>query len=138
MIATRSSDVDVPGFSETLPCKAESVSRARRLIRTSLNTWGLDGLIDSGVLVVSELVANSVQHSGCTLVRVSVQRRAEDRVRVTVSDKCRDMPVLGGPGADDETGRGLAIVEYLADVWTVDRRRWGKVVWAELIVKASA
>ncbi|MFJ6480235.1 MULTISPECIES: ATP-binding protein [unclassified Streptomyces] len=138
MIATRYSAVDVPGYSETLPCEAESASRARHLIRSALNTWGLESLIDSGLLVVSELVANSVQHRGCTLVRVSIQRRAEDRVRVTVSDKSRAVPLVGGPEAGDETGRGLVIVESLADVWAVDRRRWGKVVWAELFVEASA
>ncbi|MEX2984277.1 ATP-binding protein [Streptomyces sp. C36] len=137
MIATRASATGVPGYSETLPCEAESASEARRLVRAALNTWDLSSLTDNGVLVVSELVTNSVQHSRCSTLRVSVERRSENRVRVAVSDRSRRMPVPDAPEAKATSGRGLVIVEALADDWNVDRRRWGKVVWAELVNEVS-
>ncbi|UFQ16235.1 MULTISPECIES: ATP-binding protein [Streptomyces] len=138
VIATKPNATGSPGYNETLPCKAKSASQARQLVCAALNTWQLSHLIDDGQLIVSELVANAVQHSHCHSVRVSVERPTEDRVRVAVSDKSRTKPAAATPSVDEEAGRGLLLVDSVADDWGVDYRAWGKVVWAELRAEGSA
>jgi anti-sigma regulatory factor (Ser/Thr protein kinase) len=138
VIANRPNAIGSPGYSATLPCEAESASQARLLVSAALNTWQLSHLIDDGQLIVSELVANAVQHSHCHRVRVSVERPAGGRVRVAVSDKSRTKPAVATPNVDEEAGRGLLLVDSVADDWGVDYRGWGKVVWAELRTEGSA
>ncbi|MGI5374983.1 ATP-binding protein [Streptomyces sp. CA-251387] len=121
-----------PGYSETLPCSETSVSTARRLVRTALATWGLDHLDDDGTLIMSELVTNAVRHSGSPACRAIVTRPAPDRVRLAVTDRSRTMPDLMDAPPDAVGGRGLALVDSIADRWGSDRMHWGKRVWAEL------
>lgn len=86
---------------------------------------------DDVALIVSELVSNSVRHSGAKAnsgsIDVNVTVRA-GKIRVEVAD--------GGPGfsKDDARGEGmgLTIVEKLADQWGMDGGRRKFVVWAEL------
>ncbi|MEU1803886.1 ATP-binding protein [Streptomyces sp. NPDC019937] len=138
MTAIRPNAIGAPGYSETMPCEPESASRARRLVRAALNTWDLDPLIEDGMLIVSELVGNAARHSGCRLVRVSVRLHDRDRVRLTVTDKCRQLPTAQEPCCDDESGRGLMLVDAMADRWGTEYRTWGKIVWAELHAKGGA
>ncbi|MFD8726306.1 ATP-binding protein [Streptomyces sp. NPDC059629] len=122
------------GYSETLPCLKESAGTARRLVRTALAAWYLENLTDTGTLLVSELVANAVQHTNSRMIRVVVSRPSERFVRVGVVDKARVMPALVRPGQDLLTGgRGLLLVDALADRWGTDLYRWGKQVWAEMV-----
>ncbi|MFI8850972.1 ATP-binding protein [Streptomyces sp. NPDC053499] len=134
--AIRPHAIGAPGYSETWPCEAESVSRARSLVSAAISTWGLSHLIDDGTLVVSELVTNAVQHTDCSQVRVSITLTLRQRVRIAVSDRSIDLPepnlVEDGAG-DEEAGRGLLLVELLADYWDVKLHRWGKTVWADLL-----
>ncbi|MEU9922997.1 ATP-binding protein [Streptomyces griseoluteus] len=120
-----------PGYSETLPRRPESAATARRLLRAACAVWGLDALADDGALIVSELVANAVQHARRESIRVVIDRPDAARVRVGVADLSRTRPVQG---ADDnnEGGRGLRLVAALAADWGTDERRWGKIVWADL------
>lgn len=79
------------------------------------------------VLVVSELVSNSVRHGAKNGIDVKVTAR-EGRIRVEVADD--------GPGfaIDDPRGEGLglSIVEKLADRWGMNDDRTKFIVWAEL------
>ncbi|MGV9854711.1 ATP-binding protein [Streptomyces sp. NPDC003442] len=121
-----------PGYTETLPCTAPSAATARRLVRTALAVWGIEHRADAATLIVSELVANAVDHTDCRVIRVTVTRPAPDVVRIAVVDKCRTLPVPRTAGSDDERGRGLAVVEECAWRWGADRLPWGKRVWGEL------
>ncbi|MFD0315511.1 ATP-binding protein [Streptomyces flavalbus] len=122
-----------PGYTETLPCEEASASAARRLVRTALTAWGLDGLADDGCLIVSELVTNSLEHTACRNVRVTVSRPAPGWVRVAVVDKAHlSLPAMRTASAADTGGRGLVVVETLSDRWGTDLLGWGKRVWAEL------
>ncbi|MEU6539433.1 ATP-binding protein [Streptomyces sp. NPDC047000] len=121
-----------PGYTETLPCEAAGVAAARRFVRTAFSVWRLDYLADDGALIVSELMTNSVQHTECRNVRVIVTLPAPDRVRVAVVDTSRVLPARRSASDMDTDGRGLAIVEALADRSGVDLLRWGKRAWAEL------
>ncbi|WP_432109635.1 ATP-binding protein [Streptomyces sp. AA1529] len=121
-----------PGYSETLPREPESAAIARRLVRAACTAWALEAVADDAALVVSELVANAVQHARRESIRVVVERTGLRTVRVAVADFSRARPVARAVGEGDEDGRGLALVEELAVGWGADERRWGKVVWAEL------
>ncbi|MGW2052826.1 ATP-binding protein [Streptomyces sp. NPDC001840] len=132
---TRSTAIGAPAYSETLPCEDASARRARLLVGAALNAWGLGDLIDAGTLIVSELVANAVQHSGCPTMRVSISRGSDDRVRISVSDNSRAAPVVRKPCSDAEAGRGMLLIDAHAYRWNTDVCRWGKHVWAELLVE---
>ncbi|MGR6973191.1 ATP-binding protein [Streptomyces cynarae] len=123
-----------PGYSETLPGLEESAEVARKLVRTALSAWALEELADVGTLLVTELVANAVQHTNSRLIRVVISRPSERFVRIGVVDKARVLPEFIKPGDDLLTsGRGLLLVDALAERWGADLYRWGKQVWAELM-----
>jgi serine/threonine-protein kinase RsbW len=123
-----------PGYSETLPALEESAEAARKLVRIALAVWHLDDLTDSGVLLVTELVTNAVKHTNTRNIRVVVSRPSERFVRIGVVDKARVMPEMVNAGDDLLTsGRGLLLIDALAERWGTDMYRWGKQVWAELL-----
>lgn len=109
--------------------RPEAVSRARRTVHETLAAWGLDNLVDDMVLVASELVTNALQHASGPIVMVLQQR--DETVLVEVADVSSALPVPRSESADDESGRGLALVEALSDDWGYRRRgnRRGKWVW---------
>ncbi|QKW10262.1 ATP-binding protein [Streptomyces sp. NA04227] len=119
-------------YSETLPSEPESAAAARRLMNTATSRWGLEELAEESALVVTELVANAVQHARGEVIRVVVERTAVRTVRVAVADFSRELPRPRAPKDDAEDGRGLFMVAALAADWGTDERRWGKIVWAEL------
>jgi serine/threonine-protein kinase RsbW len=94
-------------------------------------------LLDTALLLVSELVTNSVRHSGAgTGEDVTVHVRAhEGECRVEVEDPGNDGEI--GPQAGsplDGTGVGLQLVETLSDQWGVARGPEGPTrVWARLV-----
>ena len=95
---------------------------ARRATREVLRRWELPSLVDRVVLVVSELVTNSVRY-GRPPLRLDL-RRLRSCVRVDVHDTVQDEPVLHGraPVEDDrESGRGLLIVSAVADELGVEQ-----------------
>lgn len=137
MTATRPHATGAPGYSETWPCEPKSAQRARSLVRAALNTWGLEVLLDDGALIISELVGNTVRHSGCRVFRASVMLMSSERVRLAVSDKSTVLPQIQQAPQGSVTGRGLLVVDELADRWNTDIQPWGKIVWAELRVRGA-
>ncbi|CAM5418885.1 hypothetical protein SALBM311S_10946 [Streptomyces alboniger] len=133
MTAARPNATGTPGYTETMPCEPESARRARLLVSAALDTWGIGELAEAGVQIVAELVNNAIDHTRCRNVRVLVTRPTEGVVRIGVADTCPATPEAGNPGEDSEEGRGLLLVDALSWRWGCDRKRWGKVVWAELI-----
>lgn len=89
---------------------------ARRAAREVLRRWELPALVDRVVLVVSELVTNSVRY-GRPPLRLDL-RRLRGCIRIDVHDAVLQEPALHGrPPVDDdrESGRGLLIVSAVAD-----------------------
>ncbi|WP_330310567.1 ATP-binding protein [Streptomyces sp. NBC_00523] len=132
-IAEATADDGRPAYSMSLPRIAESACDARLLTSSALGVWGLGGVEDEARLVITELMSNAVTHARRDYVRVSVMRRDLLVVRLAVADFSRDLPRLRAAGAEEERGRGLAIVEAVtAGRWGAEPRRWGKQVWADL------
>ncbi len=122
-----------PRYTESLPNEPASARTARRLVRTALAAWGIEGLTDRAELVVSEFVGNTVEHAREDTIQVIVERPDSATVRVAVADKDRRKPAPRPAAPDDEHGRGLALVSRVADDWGVEPKQGGgKVVWAVL------
>ncbi|MGC9539908.1 ATP-binding protein [Streptomyces sp. UG1] len=126
--------IGVPGYTETLPCEPESAHRARLLVSTALTAWAMEELVEDGILIVSELLTNTIDHTSCRTARVMIQHRPSGLVRIGVADKFSGPPQMGTPGDDAVEGRGLLLVDAVSWRWGYDRDRRGKVVWAELRV----
>lgn len=88
-----------------------------------------DDVLDAVALMVSEFATNCVLHARSDLV-VSVAR-AGGQVHVDVADEGPGEVAMRNPATHEVTGRGLRIVDELADAWGVrhDRDRQGKSVW---------
>jgi anti-sigma regulatory factor (Ser/Thr protein kinase) len=126
-----------------LPRHPRSVGRSRVLLREQARSWKVpDDTADTAVLLLSELMTNACRHAhvspGREVGARCILRR--ERLRVEVSDACADLPQPRDAEADDEAGRGLALVAALADEWGACHRRCGigKTVWFELEVPACA
>ena len=106
---------------------------ARRFVRSQLRIWGMDGLVDTAELLVSECVTNSVRHAEAGgQVRLS---RDGTIVRIEVSDRGGGRPIVRNPDPHELNGRGLALLGALADRWGVvdaNAAGRGKTVWLEL------
>lgn len=111
----------------------KAVGQVRRELRELLrHRCGAD-TAQVAELLVTELVTNALVHTeGGAEVSASVKGA---RLRVEVRDGAARRPRPYVPSADDGThGRGLVLVEALADTWGVDPPALGpgKVVWFEL------
>lgn len=124
-------------YTETMPCQPESARKARELVAVALSAWGLDALADAAKLVVSELVGNAVRHTGCHSIRVTLTRLEDNSVRVAVIDRSVKKVVSRTAAADDENGRGLTVVDALAENTGTDTFTWGKRLWAQLRLPAA-
>ncbi|MFD4632114.1 ATP-binding protein [Streptomyces sp. NPDC058284] len=84
-------------------------------------------------LCVSELLSNVIRHLGegtPVTVRLTGTR---SRIRVAVTDPDpRAWPLLRRAGGDDETGRGLALLDAVSLRWGVEQGPDSKTVWCEL------
>lgn len=123
----------------TFPAEPDAVRRARHSVRDTLSAWRVDHSVrDTAVLLVSELVTNSLQYTpgpiGVRLgvVHVGPADLTGTALLVEVSDPLPDPPTARSPGPDDEGGRGLQLVACSARRWGTRRGNTGKTVWFEL------
>jgi two-component sensor histidine kinase len=117
-----------------LPLDARSVAAARRLLRSTLDAHATSSA-DDAVLMISELVTNAVRHARTRLhVSVSI---ADRTLRVEVSDDDPTLPVAPALEHHATSGRGLRIVDNLADRWGATPTDAGKTVWFELQIRAG-
>lgn len=122
-----------------LVAEPKSVAVARATVRGYLASVGVT---DPGpaVLLVSELVSNAVMHpavnSGPIELTVDVDSGC---VHIEVEDADPRPPVARVHQVDDEFGRGLMIVDQLADAWGWSPLRDnGKRVWCDISAGSSA
>ncbi|WP_432081014.1 ATP-binding protein [Streptomyces sp. WAC 04229] len=123
------------------------VGRARRWARSRLAGSAIradESLAETLVLLVSELVTNAVVHTGRSAVLRLVLPEAapgepgepgkpeETTVRLEVDDASDLAPVPRCVDDEATGGRGLALVDGLADRWGWSREGTGKRIWCEL------
>src|SRR4051812_13592817 len=110
---------------------------ARRWIVSRCREWQCDGLADSAALFVTELVTNVFLHARThCLIHAEFERAV---LTVTVTDwGVADLSTHRATSTTAEGGRGLAIVEAVADAWGIrradgtTRSHHGKTVWFRL------
>jgi anti-sigma regulatory factor (Ser/Thr protein kinase) len=116
-----------------IPKRRQHVPTARQHIRKALADWGItDELADTVVLSANELVTNAVTHCRTSYAQVEVTLTLDGpELLLEVSGPDRDqLPQTHDSGPDEEGGRGLALVEELADVWGHRQEPYTKCVWA--------
>ncbi|MFE9097161.1 ATP-binding protein [Streptomyces sp. NPDC007264] len=127
---------------EIRPDPAE-VGRARSWARSRLAGSGIgvdEPLSETLILLVSELVTNAVVHTGCPAVlRLLLTGVSEGpsgarsgTVRLEVADVSARPPAPRHATGDETGGRGLELVDGLADRWGWDAEGVGKRIWCEL------
>lgn len=107
------------------------VAGCRRFVSLVLQSCP-DETVDRAILLASELVSNAIVH-GLSDGKLAVDL-AEDQLRIAVTDRSPRVPTAMPYGPRHAHGRGLAIVDALADQWGVDLLDSGKIVWATLRV----
>jgi len=110
-----------------VPADIEAPATARRGV-SALGPYADDPLMGDVLLLVSELVTNSVKHSASDWVEVGITL-GTDVLRIDVSDQDRQSMRPRTPDADG--GWGLTIVGALATRWGVERHAEGKTIWIE-------
>ncbi|MFB7528897.1 ATP-binding protein [Streptomyces sp. NPDC056178] len=121
---------------EVGPDPAE-VGRARRWARSRLVGSGIrddEPLAETLILLISELVTNAVVHTGCPAVLRMLfgSAGATGTVRVEVADTSCRPPLQRHARGEDTGGRGLELVDGLADRWGWQPEGAGKRIWCEI------
>lgn len=131
-------DLPVTSQSVVLPAQPSSVGAGRRFLRSTLGVWGRsdDQLCDTACLLASELLSNAVNHS-CGPVRLRV-RQAGRELSVEVCDGSPVLPQARFASHDAESGRGLLLVDSLAEAWGTLPTAEGKAVWFSLSLPPPA
>ncbi|MEU2248421.1 SpoIIE family protein phosphatase [Streptomyces sp. NPDC019224] len=113
----------------------EALSSARHMIRAAVRAWGAKDRAREVELAADELVTNALMHTdGGALVTIRVLTGTERRLRVDVEDRSSALPRRRDTGEAGVSGRGLLLVDQLADAWGVESRGTGKCVWSEFVV----
>ncbi|MCZ4509281.1 SpoIIE family protein phosphatase [Streptomyces sp. ActVer] len=105
-----------------------TAGQARRLTRRALRRWDLESMLDSTELMVSEVVTNAVRFASRP---IALRLLRTDVLRCEVTDDSSQVPRMRQAQPGDEGGRGLFLVDQLAQRWGATRLSTGKVVWFE-------
>ncbi|MGW2331884.1 SpoIIE family protein phosphatase [Streptomyces sp. NPDC001700] len=118
-----------------LPCDPAVVANARSLAVHQLAEWGLEELVMTTELIVSELVTNAIRH-GTGPIRLRLIRH--DVLICEVADASNTSPRLRHARTTDEGGRGLFLVAQMTRRWGTRYAEGGKLIWAEQDLPGAA
>lgn len=115
------------------------VSVARRAMVGALDDWGMQGDdADVVVLLTSELVANAIRYGRPTF-ELSARVVPRGALRIEVFDEKPGQVVPRDEDLWAVDGRGLQMVDTLADRWGCNSNLDGKTVWFEVrLAEASS
>ncbi|MFD9728305.1 SpoIIE family protein phosphatase [Streptomyces sp. NPDC059072] len=117
------------------PGDPEALVAARHMIGAAVRAWGARERADEIELVADELIVNALMHTdGPAIVTLRVLEGPQRRLRVEVEDRSSALPRRREAGEAGVSGRGLMLVDRLADVWGVEPRGSGKCVWCEFVM----
>lgn len=107
---------------------------ARRIVNEALADWGLGHLEDTADLIVSELVTNALLHGQepAALTLYTDPDADGGLLFIEVDDAGNHAPQLRDAAGDAEGGRGLVLVDALAEDWGTEATGVGKRVWASI------
>jgi serine/threonine-protein kinase RsbW len=114
--------------TRSFPPDTAAVRRTRRFVADALD--GVSGeIVENAILMTSELASNSVRHAKSRFtVEVEVDVSG-DAIRIEVTDDGGGRPSKRTPGSNEVTGRGLLIIDHLADDWGTTTRAGRTTVW---------
>ncbi|MGW1052071.1 SpoIIE family protein phosphatase [Streptomyces sp. NPDC002521] len=111
-----------------VPSEPAAVSEVRSAVTRQLADWGLEELVFTTELMLSELVTNAIRYGRPPIV----VRLLRDRTLICeVCDRSTTSPHLRYAASTDEGGRGLFLVAQLAERWGTRYIPNGKIIWAE-------
>ncbi|MYT71547.1 MULTISPECIES: ATP-binding protein [unclassified Streptomyces] len=124
--------IDVPPspVGDIAPEAAECVGILRRTAADRLENLGLDSLLDTAAIIVSELVTNALLHTSTSQILFRI-RLVDDFLGISVDDSMTVHAEKTAAGPTAESGRGLELVagllaEYGGQWGTSDA---GSVTW---------
>ena len=124
-MSTRSAVFDLPPHAASIPA-------ARHVVGELLRVWRAPHDHEDAALLVTELVANVVDHAGeQNLLTVEVGLSG-DWLRIGVVDGSAVRPVVRELDTGSVRGRGLRLVQAIADRWGSEDHDGGKRVWFEM------
>jgi anti-sigma regulatory factor (Ser/Thr protein kinase) len=132
MDSTTPAPSSAPTSDLDLECDETAPWSARQFVAAVLAHEDRSRLAPAALPVVSELVTNAVNHTGCDWLMVRVAT-LPDRVRVSVFDSDPDrLPRLDSRSAVLDGGMGLRIVDHMAAKWGYSVHERSKEVWCDL------
>jgi anti-sigma regulatory factor (Ser/Thr protein kinase) len=121
----------LPVATMRLPAHPASSRAARSFAAEQLRSWGCDQAVDDATLLVSELVTNAVLHARAPVD--VVVRKSRTAIRIEVFDEGTGVPQPAFSDIDALHGRGLGLVQAIAQRWGVNEDcDGGKTVWFEI------
>ncbi|MFE4019162.1 SpoIIE family protein phosphatase [Streptomyces sp. NPDC059101] len=110
-------------------------AEVRSAVRRTLDQWRAGAVTHDVEVAASELIANALTHTESgALVSVELLPGSPCRIRLEVEDRSSQWPRRRRPGETATSGRGLLLVEALADRWGAEPRGSGKALWCEFVV----
>jgi anti-sigma regulatory factor (Ser/Thr protein kinase) len=123
------------------PGDPRALSEARAMVRDAMAGWGMRDRVDEAELAADELITNALVHTDAGAVLTlrmlpdpslaHVTPDSTRRLRIEVHDLAANWPRRRQPGEREVSGRGLLLVDRLADAWGVEPHGSGKAVWCE-------
>lgn len=132
-------------YEAYLPHSSVSVRQARAKLAEDLSQRDVLGtVVDDAILILSEFVTNALRHAralNSDTIRVAWSLTGDGLLRIEVTDgggTTRPVTKPYSMSVSAQAGRGLEIVDRLADRWGSQREESGDeyTVWAELLVRA--
>jgi two-component sensor histidine kinase len=118
--------------SVDLPPLVHSAPVARHLVVDLLRVWRAPHDREEAALLVTELVSNVVDHVGGEASFTLELEVSEGWLRVAVVDGSSVLPVVRELDTDRPRGRGLRLVQAIAERWGCDEHDGGKRIWFDL------
>ncbi len=115
----------------TLTADDTAPGQARTFLRRTHCRAHQTRALDDALLLVSELVTNAVRH-GAPPITMHVTCDHNTGMTVRVSDTNPAPPTTGTADHEQESGRGVGLVDLLSDDWGVEAAEAGKAVWFRL------
>ena len=124
-MSTHNASIDLPPIPPSIPV-------ARHVVLEVLRAWDVPHDHEDAALLVTELVSNVVDHVQGEANLTLELAVAQAWLRIAVVDGSSIPPVVQELEQDRPRGRGLRMVQAIADRWGVEDHQGGKRVWFEL------